>query len=144
MRRTILTAALTIIVAAGLSLALPQQSPAPKPASKPDNAKVAGDWALDIFAGGATITLNLTIEVAEGKLAGKISEPNGMFTDVALTGIEYDGETLTYDISVPSPHDGAVKTWRTELKVGEDTVEGGISNAEAGMSAAITGKRVRK
>jgi len=140
MRRTILTLGLTIALAAGLGLAWAQQSPAPKP----DNGKVVGTWNLDIFAGGMTITLNLTMEEAEGKLAGKISEPNGMFTDVALAGIEYDGEMLTYDISVPSPPDGAVKTWKTELKVGEDAVEGGISNAEAGMTASITGKRVKK
>jgi hypothetical protein len=144
MKRTIPTLALTVALAAGLALALPQQSPAPKPVAKPDNGKVVGDWNLDVFAGGMTITLNLTLAEAEGKLAGKISEPNGMFTDVALTGIQYDGETLTYDISVPSPPDGAVKTWKTELKVGEDAVEGGISNAEAGMSATITGKRVKK
>ena len=144
MKRTMLTLILTVALAAGPGLAGPQQAPAPKPAPRPDNAKVVGDWTLDIFAGGMTVTLNLTLEVAEGKLAGKISEPNGMFTDVALTGIQYDGETLAYDISVPSPPDGAVKTWRTELKVGEDAVEGGISNAEAGMSATVTGKRVKK
>jgi len=138
MRRTIPTLVLAVALAAGL--ALPQQSPAPKP----NTAKVVGDWSLDIFAGGMTVTLNLTLAEAEGKLAGKISEPNGMFTDVALAGIQYDGETLTYDISVPSPPDGTVKTWKTELKVGEDAVEGGISNAEAGMSATITGKRVKK
>jgi hypothetical protein len=140
MRRTIPTLILAVALAALPALALPQQSPAPKP----DHAKVVGDWSLDVFAGGTTITLNLTLSEAEGKLAGKVSEPNGMFTDGALTGIQYDGETLTYDIAVPSPPDGAVKTWRTELKVGEDAVEGAIANAEAGMSATIAGKRVKK
>ncbi len=144
MKRTIPTLVLAVALAAGLAMALPQQSPAPKPAPKPDNGKVLGDWSLDIFAGGMTVTLNLTLAEAEGKLAGKISEPNGMFTDVALSGIQYDGETLTYDISVPSPPDGSAKIWRTELKVGQDAAEGNISNAEAGMSATITGKRVKK
>jgi len=144
MRRTFPILVLAAALAAGGALALPQQSPAPKPAPKPDNGKVVGDWSLDIFAGGTNITLNLTLAEAEGKLSGKISEPNGMFTDVALAGIQYDGETLSYDISIPSPPDGSVRTWRTELKVGQDTAEGNISNAEAGMSATITGKRVKK
>jgi hypothetical protein len=140
MKRTIPTLILSVALAAGPALALPQQSPAPKP----DNAKVVGDWSLDIIAGGTAITLNLTMAEAEGKLTGKISEPNGMFTDAPLTGIQYDGETLSYDISVASPPDGAVKIWRTELRLGEDAVEGNISNAEAGMSATVTGKRVKK
>ena len=144
MRRTFTALVLAAALTAGLSLALPQQSPAPKPVAKPDNGRVVGEWSLDIFAGGTNITLNLTLAEAEGKLTGKISEPNGMFTDVALAGIQYDGETLTYDISVPSPPDGSVRTWKTEFKVGQDTADGNISNAEAGMTATITGKRVKK
>lgn len=140
MKRTIVTVGLALALLAGLGLALPQQKPAPKP----DRGKILGTWSLDIYAGGMTVTLTLVLEEAEGKLAGKISEANGMFTDAPLNNIEYDGESLAYDISIPSPPDGAVRTWRTELKVGEEVVEGGIANNEAGMSATINGKRVKK
>jgi hypothetical protein len=50
----------------------------------------------------------------------------------------FEGKALAF---IP---DGAVKAWATELKVGEDVVEGSIANAEAGMSATISGKRVKK
>ncbi len=140
MKKTILAAGLVMAFLAGPGLALSQVKPAPGP----DKAKVLGSWSLDVFAGGMTITLSLLLEEAEGKLAGKISEANGMFSDAPLTNIEYDGERLAYDISIPSPPDGAVRAWRTELKVGEDVVEGNIANTEAGMSATISGKRVKK
>ncbi|MGA2534055.1 MAG: hypothetical protein ABSG19_13585 [Candidatus Aminicenantales bacterium] len=140
MKKAILTAGLVLALLAGPGLALSQAKPAPAP----DKTKVLGTWSLDVFAGGMTITLSLLLEEAEGQLAGKISEANGMFSDAPLTNIEYDGERLAYDISIPSPPDGAVKAWRTELKVGEDVVEGSIANTEAGMSATISGKRVKK
>jgi len=140
MKRTIVTLGLALSLAAGLSLALPRQTPAPKP----DRAKVLGTWALDIDAGQMIITLTLVLQEAEGKLAGKISEPNGMFTDSPLSNIEFDGENLAYDISVPSPPDGLVKVWKTELKIGADTAEGAIANADLGMTATVTGKRVSK
>lgn len=140
MKKTIVTLALILAVLAGLGLAFPQQKPAPNP----DKAKILGTWSLDVFAGGMTITLTLVVEESEGKLAGKISEANGMFQDAPLNNIEYDGANLNYDISIPSPPDGAVRAWRTELKVGEEVVEGAIANSEAGMSATISGKRVKK
>jgi hypothetical protein len=135
-----LSVILALALAAGLVLARPQQSPAPKP----DTGKILGTWSLDIFAGGMTITLTLVMEEVEGKLAGKISEATGMFPETPINNIEYKEESLAYDLSIPSPPDGAVKAWRTELKVGEDVVEGSIANAEAGMSATISGKRVKK
>ncbi|HYA48677.1 MAG TPA: hypothetical protein VEG35_03170, partial [Burkholderiales bacterium] len=113
-------------------------------AAKPDLTKILGTWSLDIDAGGEVITLNLVLEAPQGKLAGKISEPNGMFTDSPLANIEYDGENLAYDIAVASPPDGAVKTWKTQLKVGADVAEGVIANADTGMSANVAGKRVQK
>jgi hypothetical protein len=140
MKRTIVAMGLALALGCGLAVALPQQTGA----AKADRTKILGTWNLDIDAGGTLITLSLILEEAEGKLGGKISEPNGMFTDVPLSNIEYDGETLAYDISVPSPPDGGVKVWRTQLKVGADVVEGGIANADTGMSALVTGKRVKK
>jgi hypothetical protein len=140
MKRTIVTLGLALAFAAGLGLALSQQPPSPKP----DKVKVLGTWTLDIDAGEMTITLTLVLGEAEGKLGGKISEPSGMFTDSPLSNIEFDGENLAYDISVPSPPDGVVKVWKTQLKIGADTAEGAIANADLGMTATVTGKRVSK
>ncbi|HYA48704.1 MAG TPA: hypothetical protein VEG35_03310, partial [Burkholderiales bacterium] len=133
MRRTILSLGLALAVTAAFGWAPgPQQA-----AAKPDLTKILGNWSLDVDAGGEVITLNLVLEAPQGKLAGKISEPSGMFTDAPLANIEYDGENLAYDITVASPPDGAVKTWKTQLKVGADVVEGVIANADTGMSANV-------
>ncbi len=140
MKRTILALGLALALAVALGWSLPQQQAAPKP----DLTKILGTWSLDIGTDQGGITLTLVLEAPEGKLSGKISEPNGMFTDAPLSNIEYDGENLAYDISVASPPDGAVKTWKTQLKVGADAADGVIANADTGMSASITGKRVQK
>ena len=140
MKRTIVSLGLALALAAAFGLALTPQQAAPKP----DLSKVLGTWNLDIDTGGMVITLTLVLEAPEGKLSGKISEPNGMFTDAPLANIEYDGENLAYDISVASPPDGSVKTWRTQLKLGADVAEGVIANADSGMSANVSGKRVQK
>lgn len=140
MKRTIVSLGLALSLLAAFGLARTAQQAAPKP----DLAKVLGTWSLDIDAGGMVITLSLVLEAPEGKLAGKISETNGMFTDSPLANIEFDGENLAYDINVPSPPDGAVKTWKTQLKVAADVADGAIANADTGMSATVSGKRVQK
>ena len=140
MKRTMVSLGLTLSLVAAFVVA----QTAPQAAAKPDLAKVLGTWSLDIDAGGMVITLSLVLEAPEGKLAGKISEATGMFTDSPLANIEYDGENLTFDIAVASPPDGAVKTWKTQLKVTADTADGAIANADTGMSATVSGKRVQK
>jgi hypothetical protein len=140
MRRMISLVGVSMILFCSWSMALPRQKAAPKP----DPAKVLGTWNLEIDANGMTITLTLVLNESGGLLAGKISEDNGMFTDAPLSDIEYDGDNLAYDISVPSPPDGLVKTWRTQLKVGDDVADGDITNADLGISIALTGKRVKK
>jgi hypothetical protein len=135
-----------IVVAAAIltcGAAVAQQTP-PKAPPKPENGKIVGTWALDIDAGGMIINLTMVITEAEGKLSGKVSEQNGMFTDADLNNIEYNGEDFVGEISVSSPPDGSVKTWSIKTKVGEETLEGTIENADAGMSAGIAGKRVKK
>jgi hypothetical protein len=140
MKRAITALGLAAALLVGFGLALPQQNPSPKP----DKAKILGEWNLEIDAGGMIINLTMVIGEAEGKLSGKVSEQNGMFTDAALSNIEYTGPELSGEISVPSPPDDTVKVWAIKLNVGEDTVEGTIANADTGMSAAIAGKRVKK
>lgn len=137
MKREIEALGLALVLLAGLAAAFPQESPAPKP----DTNKILGTWFLEINTGEMMINLILVLEEAEGKLSGKISEPTGMFTDSPLGNIVYEGETLTYDISVSTPPDGAVRTWKTRLKIGADAAEGEISSADLGMALALTGKR---
>jgi len=139
MKRTIITLSLALALLGGAISAFPQQNPAPKP----DRGKILGTWLVEVYA-DAAINLTLVLEEAEGKLVGKISEPSGMFTDSPLSNIEYDGENLAYEISVASPPEGAVKTWKTQLKIGADVAEGVIANADLGISAQLSGKRTIK
>ncbi len=117
---------------------------APQAPKAPDWTKVYGDWAAEVYANGETYNLTMAAAEVEGKPAIKISEANGMFTDAPATGITFDGETLAFDAAVPSPPDGMVRTWKIEVKVGADTFDGTISNADLGMSAPISGKRAPK
>jgi len=134
-----------LALAVGLTwgMALSQQAP-PKAPPKPENRKLVGTWALEVDAGGMIVSLTMVITETGGKLSGKVSEQNGMFTDADLANIDYNGSDFNGEISVPSPPDGAVKTWSIKTKVGEETLEGTIENADAGMSAALTGKRIKK
>ena len=117
---------------------------AAKPAAKPDMAKVAGFWELEVNADGEIIYLTMTLAVVEGKLTGKTSEQNGMFTDAPLGDIVLEGDLLKCTATVPSPPDGATRPWAIELKIGADTADGSIGNAELMISASLTGRRTKK
>jgi hypothetical protein len=119
-------------------------APAVQNAPKPDLSKVLGTWNIEINADGQLFYLTLVMEAVEGRLAGKVSEENGMFTDAALSDIAYEGEILKCTVTVPSPPDMATRPWAIELKVGPDTLEGTIGNAELMISATMTGKRTKK
>jgi len=110
----------------------------------PDNSKVLGAWDVEVYDEGQYFNLNLVMEEAEGKLAGTISEKLGMFTDSPLSNVRFDGTTLDFEISVSSPPDGLIKTWAVEAVVGEEAMEGTISNAELGLSATLSAKRTKK
>lgn len=117
---------------------------APARQKGPDWSKVYGDWALEISAEGTLVSVAMVAADDQGHPSIKLTEATGMFTDTPATAISFDGETLAYDIAVPSPPDMAVKTWHVEAKVGADGLEGTIVNADLGMSAYVSGKRVKK
>ena len=143
--RKIIAAALMGTAIWSLGLACPQQAAQASQAPvKTDKAKILGTWNLDVNTGDSIVYLTLVMEDMDGKLAGKISEQNGMFTDAALANIEYSGDDFSTEISVPSPPDMAVKTWSIKAKVGDDTLAGSIANSDLGLSADISGKRVKK
>ena len=125
-------------------VALALAPPAVPGQAAPDNSKVLGSWDVEIYAEGQYFNLILVMEEAEGKLAGTISEKMGMFTDSPLTNVRFDGTTLAFEISVSSPPDGLVKTWAVEAVVGEEVMEGTVSNAELGMSATLSATRTKK
>jgi hypothetical protein len=131
--------ALAALFAAGAAPAAAQQA-----APKPDNAKLLGTWAIEVYADGMTIYLTLLAEESEGRLAAKASEQYGMFTDAPASDVSFDGALLKMVLTVPSPPDGLARPWAVEAKVGEDVLEGVISNAELMISAGLTGKRTKK
>ncbi len=92
-----------------------------------DTSKVVGSWTVDVYAGETTYTLNLSVTEAEGRLAGKISESMGGFTDVALSDIFYDGETFRFNFIAPTPPDGTSRTIKAEFTVGVDVMNGTVS-----------------
>jgi hypothetical protein len=128
--RTLLVAAVFILAVAGIALAQ----------EKADTAKVVGTWTIDVYAGEATYTLSLAVTETDGRLAGKISESMGGFSDVALSDIFYDGETFRFKFIAPTPPDGSSRTVEAEFKVGTDEMTGTLSvpDIEATVEAKAT------
>lgn len=139
MRKLFVLVALAALAVAGALAAEAWQT-----APKPDNGKVLGTWAVEVYADGQSFYLTLLVDEIEGKLAAKASEQYGMFTDAPASDVSYDGTLLKMALNVPSPPDGLARPWAVEAKVGEDVMEGVISNAELMISAGVTGKRTKK
>ncbi len=106
--------------------------------NKPAAEKLAGSWAVEVNAGGENYYLTLDFKVTDGKLEGALSEQNGMFTAVPLTGIEWDGTLLKFDCKIPTPPDGTERATKTEMKYQDDKLAGTISIEDMGMTAAMT------
>lgn len=113
-------------------------------AKTPPQAKVEailGDWNLQIDAGGEYYDLSMTLLLQEKKLAGKVSESNGWFTDIPMTDISWDGTILKFKLMAPTPPDGAERSLETELKLAEGKWTGMMNIPDLGMTAAITGAK---
>jgi hypothetical protein len=124
--------ALAAVALLALVLAAPAQQ-------KVDLNKVAGAWSLEVNAGGEFYYLTLDLRIMDGKLDGGLSEANGMFKDVPLANIEFDGTTLKFDAKVPTPPDGAERLVKTEMKLAAAKLEGVLTIADMGLSAGVTG-----
>ncbi len=136
---------LGLFILAGFIIGAPQAGPLSGQSTvKADLNRILGTWSLEVYADGQIIYLSLLLETKNGEVGGKISEQTGFFTDAPVTNVKFEGDTLTFDITVSSPPDGLVRTWQSQLNVGEDAVEGTISNAELAVSALTTGKREKK
>jgi hypothetical protein len=103
-----------------------------------DYANILGDWEMEVDAGGEYYYLLFTIEKADGELAGTISESSGFFTDVFLKNIEFDGENLSFEMTVPTPPDGYENLVKAELEWVEGKLVGMLSVESLGISASAT------
>ena len=83
--------------------------------------------------------MTLDLKVKDGKLEGGLSEQNGMFKDVPLTNIEFDGTTLKFDGKIPTPPDGAERLVKTEMKLAAGKLEGVLTLPDMGLTAGVTG-----
>lgn len=124
------------VLATAALLALVLAAPAQQ---KVDLNKVAGAWSLEVNAGGEFYYLALDLKVKDGKLEGGLSEANGMFKDAPLASIEFDGTTLKFDVKIPTPPDGTERLVKTELKLVAAKLEGMLTIADMGLTAAVTG-----
>lgn len=125
----ILIAAAALLLVAGLAPA--QQKPNPAP--------LVGSWALEVNAGGEFYYLTLDLKLADGKLAGLLGEQNGMFKDIPLANVEFDGTTLKFDVKIPTPPDGQERLVKFEMKLNGGKLEGILTVAEMGLSAGVNG-----
>ena len=136
-KRKILAAGLSLLAAAALcwGQAAPQSL-------KPES--LVGKWDLEISVDGQYYYMTLVLELVEGSLSGKVSEPNGMFTDAPCQNLAVDGKKFTCETNITTPPDGAVRTWTIAVEVEGETMTGSISNAELQIAAFLAGRLAKK
>ncbi len=129
LKNAVLVAAI-MVLAAGLSAQ-----------AKPDPAPLLGQWMLQVDAGGEFYFLPLEIKLAEGKLAGTLSEQSGMFTGLPMANMTWDGTLLKFEGKLPTPPDGAERLCKFEFKLDQGKLVGIINIEEMGMTAPVTGAK---
>ncbi len=133
MKKTALKALLAIGVLS-LALGLSAQTP------QPDPAPLLGTWLLEVNA-GEIYMLPLTLKLVDGKLAGTLSEQSGMFTDIPLTDITWDGTVFKCGVKIPTPPDGSERPVKTEFKIEQGKLVGMIIIEELGLVAPAVGTK---
>ncbi|MBC7363668.1 MAG: hypothetical protein H5U07_03865 [Candidatus Aminicenantes bacterium] len=114
--------------------------PQEKTAVKPEN--LVGKWELVIEAEGMVINLLMQLELEKDTLIGRMTDQYGTFSDVPLTELKLENETLTFVLTVASPPDGLVRPWTFDLKVSGEEMEGIVYNNEINISVPVQGKKV--
>jgi hypothetical protein len=107
----------------------------------PDYGKIVGTWKIEVDADGEYYYLTLELKNAEENLEGTISENMGSFTDVPISEIVFDGESLDFEFISPTPPDGLEKSVKADFKVGVDTMDGVMSVPDLEASATATATR---
>jgi hypothetical protein len=108
---------------------------------KPSPDKIVGAWALEVNAGGENYYLTLELKLVDGQLAGGLGEQSGMFTNVPLTAIEWDGGTLKFNVKIPTPPDGQERLTKCSMEYKDGKLAGSITIEDLGLSAPVTGTK---
>jgi hypothetical protein len=127
LKNAVLVAAI-VVLAAGLTAQV-----------KPDPAPLLGQWLLQVDAGGEAYFLPLEVKLVEGKLTGALSEQSGMFTNLPMANMTWDGTLLKFEGKLPTPPDGAERLCKFEFKLDQGKLAGTIAIEEMGMTAPTTG-----
>ena len=109
-----------------------------------DLEKVLGTWEVELDVEGEYFYLLMALDESEGKLSGTISESSGFFSDLPLSNIEYDGDSLNFDFTAPTPPDGMNRLLKMEFKVGEDKLEGMLIAEDLGITATAIATRKKE
>jgi len=109
--------------------------------AKTDYGPIVGTWNLEVNAGEESYFLSLELRLTEGKLEGGLSEVNGLFTNAALSNVEFDGETLKFDAAVPTPPDGVQRLIKTEAKIVENKLQGTLTVPEFSITVPLLGAK---
>jgi hypothetical protein len=112
--------------------------------TKADNGKIIGTWKVEINAGQEFYYLTLEISVTDGELDGTVSESQGTFTDLPVSNILFDGESLSFEFTCATPPDGLERLVKAEFKVGVDALDGTMSVPDLQAAAPATGTREKK
>ncbi len=102
---------------------------------------VLGKWNVEIDADGQYFYLTMELKDVSGKLEGTISESQGMFTDLELVNESFDGTTLSFEFTSPTPPDGMERLIKAELQLLEGKLDGSMNVPALGMSVRVTATR---
>lgn len=100
-----------------------------------------GKWELVIEAEGMVINLVMQLSLENGSLSGRMSDQYGTFSDVPITELKLENNTLSFILTVASPPDGLVRPWTFELKINGDEFEGAVYSSELGITVPVRGKK---
>lgn len=95
--------------------------------------KVLGIWDVEVTADDQSYFLTMVLNEKDGQLAGTISEQNGVFSDVALSSLNYDGKTLTFEFTCPTPPDGMQRLLQVTFAWDNAALDGSITIPDLGM-----------
>lgn len=96
---------------------------------------------MEVEAEGEYYYLSFNIEKDESGLNGTISESTGFFSDSPLSNIQFDGEKLSFEFTVPTPPDGLERVVKAEFKVADNEMEGYVSLEDLGLSVPANATR---
>ncbi|MGB9907063.1 MAG: hypothetical protein ACPLRR_06740 [Candidatus Saccharicenans sp.] len=133
-KKWLILLSVTLLLSSGIVLAQEKQ---------PVKAEsLVGTWELTIDAGEMVITLNLALALENGLLTGKVSESYGTFAEVPVEALKLENSSLSFNLTVPSPPDGLIRTWTFELQVSGEELEGLVYNNDLQISVPVRGKKL--